>query len=177
MAWFGKKRMRGTTDTVVLTGEWTAEIWQPGPITVPAVVDVPSLLAQRPMPSILPDNEEFTRTFAGDDASMRTFWLLALLHHPDRAVVAQCLRSGQLTWVHAEDVAHYLADPKLADAATEAAWSLSDVGVRVLVNIVLSRGVVPSGSPRRKRSTVTERLRSTCPPERVEFFEAELARS
>lgn len=162
-------------DTVVVNGEWTEEIWRLGPITVPATVDVTSFLAQRPIPSILPDDKEFNEENAGDNESMRTYWLLALLHHPDRTVVAQCLRSGQLGWVHAEDVAYYLADPALADAATEAAWSLNDVGVRVLVNVVLSRGMTPSGFPQRQASEVIERLRSTCPPQRTEFFEAELA--
>ncbi len=159
----------------MLTGEWTGEIWSRGPITVPAVVDVESLLARRPIPSILPDNAEFTAAFAGDDESMAVFWLLALLHHPDRGVVAQCLRSGQLSWVHAEDVARHLADPELAAVATEAAWSLSDTGLRVLVNVLLSRGTAPSGYPKGKADKVIARLRSTCPPLRKQAFEAELA--
>ncbi|GAA4035831.1 hypothetical protein GCM10022247_71830 [Allokutzneria multivorans] len=160
---------------MVLTGEWTAEIWSREPITVPAVVDVKSLLARRPVPSILPDNDEFTAAFDGDDEGMAVFWLLALLHHPDRDVVAQCLRSGELSWVHAEDVAHHLADPDLVEAATEGAWSLSDTGLRVLVNVLLSRGTVPSGFPKSKADEVITRLRATCPPEREECFEAELA--
>lgn len=160
MFWRRKRDQEPDEDgTLLLSGAWTADIWDRKPIRVPAVVDVDSFLDQSPMPSLWPDDAEFNDYAGGDDESLRRMWVMALLHHPDRDAVVRTLRSPHLEDVtpHAVTVADLVIDSPVAEEAAEAVWRMTDDGVTVVLNVVLNRGIVSSGhSPPRRTA------RSSC---------------
>lgn len=167
---------KADTRYVVLDGEWTAMIFDRWPIRVASALEVDKLLEQRPVPSIWPDSEEFNSYVGGRDELMRQLWIAVLLRHPNPDVRAQSLRSSYVESnpFHAEVVANLLIDPQVADEAASAVWRMDDNGVRVVLNVVLSRGSVPSGYPPEQRRRAIELLRSTCPQRRTALLEREL---
>ncbi|WP_021594229.1 MULTISPECIES: hypothetical protein [Actinomadura] len=176
MFWRRKRDREPDKDgTLLLSGAWTADIWDRKPIRVPAVVDVGSFLDQSPMPSLWPDDAEFNDYAGGDDESLRRMWVMALLHHPDRDVVVQTLRSPHLEDVtpHAVTVADLVIDSPVAEEAAGAVWQMTDDGVTVVLNVVLNRGIVSSGHSPAQANRAIELLRATCPEDRLAFFEAE----
>ncbi|TDD82171.1 hypothetical protein E1293_17130 [Actinomadura darangshiensis] len=161
---------------LLLSGDWTADIWDRKPIRVPAAPDVGTFLGQRPMPSLWPDDREFNDFYAdGGDEVLRRLWIMALFHHPERDVVVQTLRSPHLesVSVHAVPVADLVIDSPVAEEAAEAVWRMTDDAVTVVLNVVLNRGLVASGHSPAQADRAIELLRSTCPADRLAFFEAE----
>jgi hypothetical protein len=161
--------------TLLLSGDWTGDIWDRKPIRVPAALDVGSFLDQSPMPSLWPDDEAFNDYAGGDDEALRRMWIMALLHHPERDVVVQTLRSPHLesVFAHTVPVADLVVGSRVAEEAAEAVWRMDDEGVTEVLNVVLSRGLVPSGHSRAQADRAIELLRSACPEDRLAFFEAE----
>jgi hypothetical protein len=160
----------------VLDGDWTTDIYSRRPIRVAAVLDVDEFLEQRPLPSIWPDYEEFNSYVGGHDGFMRQLWIVVLLHHPNLDVRAQCLRSPYLesNTLHASVVADLLIDPQVAEAAAEAVWRMDDRSIRVVLTVVLSRGMTPSGISPEQANRAIELLRSTCPQQQRAFLEGEI---
>jgi hypothetical protein len=161
---------------LVLDGDWSRDIYSRRPVRVAAALDVDQFLEQRPMPSIWPDYEEFNSYVGGNDEFMCYLRVIVLLHHPNLDVRAQCLRLPHLksNTEHAVVLAGLLIDPQVADMAAEAIWRMNDDGVHVVLNVLLSRGIVPSGYPRQQANHAIEILRSTCPQPRRPFLEREI---
>jgi hypothetical protein len=160
---------------LVLTGDWTADIWDGRPIRIPAALDVDAFLAQRPVPPIYPDDEEFLAYAAGDEG-MRRLWVVVLLHHPDPEIVAAVLRSPHLGDVfgHSVTVADLLLEWRVPDAAAEAVWRMSDEAVHAVLTVVLNRGAVPGWHSRQQETRALDLLRATCPEDRRAFFESDV---
>lgn len=176
---FGRKRAGGGSGRrkaeLVLDGPWTCELYDCGPVSVPAHPDVDAFLAQRPMPSVRPGDGGFAKYVNGDDDLMRAMWCYVLLHHPDSAVRGECLRSPRLATEFAlvpSRVADLLLDPEVAQDAAATVWRLPDAGLRMVLNIVLSRGMVASGFTPEQTESALILLRLTCPPERLAALEA-----
>ncbi|AJE84190.1 hypothetical protein SLNWT_3814 [Streptomyces albus] len=166
--------LEGGTGYTVIGEEWASRVWDHRPIRVPAVLDVEDFLRQEPMPSLFPADPDF-QEYASGDEHLRDLWLLALLGHPDPAVIVQCLRSPRLEGSHANHVVDLLLDDRVAREAAGALWRVgADDDLRTVVTVVLSRGFVPSGYTPVQARRATRLLRETCPPERRDFLEAEL---
>jgi hypothetical protein len=90
-------------------------------------------------------------------------------------VRGECLRSPHLVTdsvLVPDRVADLLLDREVAQDAAATVWRLSDTGLQMVLNIVLSRGLVASGfTPEQTRSALTL-LRRTCPPDRLAALEA-----
>ncbi|WP_328610831.1 hypothetical protein OG943_17445 [Amycolatopsis sp. NBC_00345] len=160
---------------LVLDGSWTCQLYDCGPVRVPAHPDVEAFLAQRPMPPVRPGDDGFAEYVNGDDDLMRAMWCYVLLHHPDSAVRGECLRSPHLVTNSAlvpDRVADLLLDREVAQDAAATVWRLSDAGLRMVLNIVLSRGLVASGFTAEQTRSALVLLRRTCPPDRLAALEA-----
>jgi hypothetical protein len=70
-------------------------------------------------------------------------------------------------------VADLLLKAPVAQAAAEAVWRMEDPGVRTVLTVILSNGVVASGYTPAQGSRALDLLRSTCPRHRREFLDAE----
>jgi hypothetical protein len=160
---------------LVLNGSWTCQLYDCGPVRVPAHPDVDAFLAQRPMPSVRPGDRGFAEYVGGRDDFMRAMWCYVLLHHPDSAVRGDCLRSPHLpldSVLIPDRVADLLLDREVEQDAAATVWRLSDAGLRIVLNVVLSRGIIASGfTPEHTRSALSL-LRRTCPPDRLAALEA-----
>ncbi|SEP53073.1 hypothetical protein SAMN04489732_12444 [Amycolatopsis saalfeldensis] len=160
---------------LVLRGSWTSELYGRGPVRVPAHPDVDAFLAQRPMPSVRPGDDGFAKYVNGNDDLMRAMWCYVLLHHPDSAVRGACLRSPRLVTGFAlipDRVADLLLDEEVAQDAAATVWRLSETGLRIVLNVVLSRGLVASGFTAEQTKSALILLRRTCPPDRLAALEA-----
>jgi hypothetical protein len=169
------KRKSDPDDEIVLTGDWTNDIWDGSPIRVPATLDADAFLSQRPVPPIYPGDAGFLSYAAGDEG-MRRLWVIVLLHHPDPDVVAAVLRSKYLGNVvgHSVTLADLLLDGRATDAAAEAVWRMSDEAVHAVLNVVLNRGAVPGWHSPQQGVRALAVLRSTCPADRRAFLEADI---
>ncbi|NSC25665.1 hypothetical protein FM076_32750 [Streptomyces albus subsp. chlorinus] len=164
---------------MLLTGDWTGEFWEEHhPIRVPATLDVDAFLDQSPVASLWPDDEGFNDFAGGNEEFLRRGWITALLHHPERDVVVQALRSRHLesVVVHMAFVADLLIDSAVAEEAAEAVWRMDDYGVTLVLNVVLKRALFPSQHSRPQADRAIELLRSACPESRRAFFETEIVR-
>lgn len=176
---FGRKRTGDGSGRrqaeLVLDGSWTCELYDCGPVRVPAHPDVDAFLAQRPMPSVRPGDNGFAKYVNGNDDLMRAMWCYVLLHHPDSAVRDECLRSPHLVLnsiLIPDRVADLLLDREVAQDAAATVWRLPDAGLRMVLNIVLSRGLVASGFTSEQTKSALILLRRTCPPDRLAALEA-----
>lgn len=156
---------------VILRGEWTGDIWDVRPVRVPAALDVGAFLEQDPLPSIWPNDPDFNEAM-GEPATMRRLWIMVFLHHPDREVVVQCLRSPYLdnTPFHAVPVADLLVDSDVRQECAEAVWRLDDSGVHIVLNVVLDRAIMPSGHNPYLSGQALDLLHETCPAHRRDFL-------
>jgi hypothetical protein len=168
-------RKRKADADIVLTGDWTNDIWDGSPIRVPATLDVDAFLAQRPVPPIYPGDADFL-SYAAGDKGMRRLWVMVLLHHPDPEVVAAVLRSKHLGNVvgHSVTVADLLLEGRAADAAAEAVWGMNDDAVHTVLNVILNRGAVAGWHSPQQGVRALALLRSTCPADRRAFLEADI---
>jgi hypothetical protein len=161
---------------LVLDGSWTCQLYDCGPVRVPVRPDVDAFLAQRPMPSVRPGHKGFAEYVKGNDDFMRDMWCYVLLHHPDSAVRGECLRSPHLVLesiLVPDRVADLLLDREVAQDAAAAVWRLPDTGLREVLNIVMSRGLVASGFTFEQTGHALILLRRTCPPDRLTALETE----
>ncbi|MEV8371483.1 hypothetical protein AB0P21_02050 [Kribbella sp. NPDC056861] len=165
----------GRQPDLVLDGSWTCELYDCGPVRVPARPDVDAFLAQQPMPSVRPGDAGLASFVGDDDELMRAMWCYVLLHHPDSAVRRECLRSPHLVPNSAlipDRVADLLLDREVAHEAAATVWRLPDAGLRMVLNIVLSRGLVASGFTSGETRSALNLLRHACPPDRLAALEA-----
>lgn len=183
---FGRHRMkpRGGEDEITLSGEgWTGDLWREVPVRVPRRCDVGEFLSRRPLPYLWPDDAEY-RAYVDiqDDPAghLRFSWIDAFLHHPDGAVVTQCLREAftgsniaNLTSV-ADLLGSATAEPQVKEEAARAVWRVPENGVRWVLNVLLSRGLFPSDYTALSIHQALGHLRTTCPSDRDAWLESEL---
>src|SRR3954469_20111829 len=134
----GGAMFRKRPKDLVLRGEWTGELWDIKPITVPASLDVAEFLAAEPVPLIWPDDALFADAM-GPDENMRRLWIVVFLHPPSVDVVTQALESPYLdsSILHAVSVADLLAEGVVQDRAAAAIWRMDDHGVAAALTMLL----------------------------------------
>jgi hypothetical protein len=162
------------------------EMWGLAPLRVPWAVDVQGFMDSTPLPLLWPKNARYVNYINDSDSStsqklLRSSWINVFLHHPNPDVVLQCLRDAppdsMLNYPSLTDLlASAHAGAREKQEAAKVAWQISQNAVKFILNILLSRGAVPSNYAAASTQQAVEHLRATCPAERLEWFEAELAR-
>ncbi|MCP2283808.1 hypothetical protein APR04_002721 [Promicromonospora umidemergens] len=160
------------------------ETWGLLPLKVPWTVDVEAFLAQPTLPYLWPGDDRYESLVAdwGADARrmLRASWINVYLHHPNPDVVSECLRVARPDSVYnmtalADLLASPTAEQSLKTAASVALWALdSEPKVRMVLNLLLSRGLIASDySPQAVHQALAE-LWATCPAEKARWFEEQL---
>ncbi|WP_406499837.1 hypothetical protein OG936_35030 [Streptomyces sp. NBC_00846] len=159
------------------------ELWGMAPLRVPWSIDVPSFLSRGNLPYLWPDDNEYMGYIGSGERAqglLRPSWINVFLHHPNPDVVLQCLRSAppdsMLTLNALADLlASPIAESHVKEEAARAFWRLGDGMAAHTLNVLLSRGMVPSGYDTNSVHQALGHLRTACPPERAGWFEIQLA--
>ena len=177
--WVREPAQSGGDSVTIPGGEWAGGLWADKPVRVPKTIDVAVFMAQPSLPPLWPDDEGYRSYVAGDQQRLRNHWITVLLHHPDSDVVGQTLRLPQIECVDAIPVAIadilVQGDRSLSEEASRATWHLTDYGVHKVFNVIVSRGLTPSGYSAGEVSQALDLLRNACPAERRELFAKEVA--
>ncbi|MFE6765904.1 hypothetical protein [Streptomyces sp. NPDC057689] len=158
------------------------ELWGMAPLRVPWSIDVPGLLSRQSLPYLWPDDSDY-RSYIGSgeraQGLLRVSWINVFLHHPNPDVVLQCLRTAPPdNMLNLASLADLLARPTAASHVREEAsrvfWRLGDGSAGYTLNVLLSRGLIPSGYDTDAVHRALGLLRAACPRERAGWFEAYL---
>ncbi|MFF7635962.1 hypothetical protein ACFZB9_22870 [Kitasatospora sp. NPDC008050] len=159
------------------------ELWGLAPLPVPWRIDVAAFLARPELPYLWPENDRYTGYIGtGERAQrmLRASWTNVFLHHPNPDVVLQLLRTappdGMLSLSSLADLlGSPIAEAHVKEEAARAFWQLPDGGVTYTLNVLLSRGTVPSGYDTGSVHQAVGLLRAACPQGRLGWFDTQLA--
>jgi len=162
---------------------WGDEMWGLAPLRVPWNIDVIRFLARTPLPHLWPDDSRYRNYIGSGDRAQRMLragWINMFLHHPNPDVVLQCLRDAppatMLSLVSFADLlASPTAEPHVKEEAARTFWRLDEGSARYTLNVLLSRGIVRSNYDTDSVHNALMKLRATCPPERIGWFNAQQA--
>jgi hypothetical protein len=90
------RRSNAEARTVIVRGAWMRALWTDAPVALPQRPVLPDFLLQTPMPPLL-RLDDYVRAYP-DDRQRVLHWVVALLHHPDPAVVLDVFRFWEAHW-------------------------------------------------------------------------------
>ena len=141
--------------------------------------DVKRFFAQASFPYLWPEHEAYRKSVDKHDNPqdvLRDQWRVAFLNHPTPEVLIETLMVLDLQGGASagfDRLAHGLAysDPVIGREAARVVWTGNDWMLELTINVLGSRGTIPSGIEPDDGKRGAEYLRDTCPPARKEAFQ------
>jgi hypothetical protein len=159
------------------------ELWGLAPLRVPWNIDVASVLAGENLPYLWPDDEDYLSYLSQGERTqglLRASWINVFLHHPNPDVVLECLREAPPdSMLNFGSFADLLASPAAGSTVKEEAvrvfWGLTETSASLVLNFLLSRGLLKSNYDTNSVHEILRALRVTCPRERRKWLDEQLA--
>jgi len=168
-------------EEIEVTGDWMKEVWTKQPLKVYADPDaVAAFLTQSRLPPLWPRDKKYVRYLKEEDDAqkiIRLSWITAYLNHPNSRAVLKTLRDHIPKEIFntlglTNELTDLLLHPEeeVRHEAAKCIWE-TNADLDIVLNILGSRGLIPSGIAPSEGRRAAETLRTQCPPERRQLFD------